>query len=299
LVDNRRYFVEGGMGGVESRRGCPKGCIYCADPVGKGKKLRLRSPQSVADEIESLLGMGIDHFHFCDSEFNIPENHALNICLELVRRGLGDKVRWYAYASPAPFSQELAALCRKAGCAGIDFGVDSGCDTMLLRLGRDFSVADLSRAAEVCHQEGIVFMYDLLLGGPDETRESMRETIETMKKLSPDRVGTSLGVRIFPQTKMAELVQRQGPLQVNPNLRGTIERNDNFFKPIFYLSASLGPDAVEYLSRLIGGDEHFFFVSPSGAERNYNYNDNSVLVNAIKAGYRGAFWDILRRIGKP
>jgi len=299
LVNNRRYFVEGGMGGVESKRGCPKGCIYCADPVGKGKKLRLRSPQSVADEIESLLGMGIDHFHFCDSEFNIPENHALNICLELVRRGLGDKVRWYAYASPAPFSQELAALCRKAGCAGIDFGVDSGSDAMLRRLGRDFLVADLSHAAEVCHQEDIVFMYDLLLGGPDETRRSMKETIETMKKLSPDRVGVSFGVRIFPQTKMAELVQKQGPLPENPNLRGTIEGNDNFFKPIFYLSAGLGPDAAEYLSRLIGGDERFFFVSPSGAERNYNYNDNSVLVNAIKAGYRGAFWDILRRLGKP
>jgi len=299
LIDNRRYFVEGGMGGVESKRGCPKGCIYCADPVGKGKKLRLRSPQSVADEIESLLEMGIDHLHFCDSEFNIPENHALNICLELVRRGLGDKVRWYAYASPVPFSQELAALCRKAGCAGIDFGVDSGCDTMLFRLGREFSVADLSRTAEVCHQEGIIFMYDLLVGGPDEARESMRETIETMKKLSPDRVGTSMGVRIFPQTKMAELVQKQGPLPENPNLHGAIEGNDNFFKPIFYLSASLGPDTAEYLSQLIGGDERFFFVSPSGAERNYNYNDNSVLVNAIKAGYRGAFWDILRRLGKP
>jgi hypothetical protein len=98
---------------------------------------------------------------------------------------------------------------------------------------------------------------------------------------------------------MAELVQRQGPLQGSPNLHGTIEGNDNFFKPIFYLSASLGPDAAEYLSRLIGGDERFFFVSPSGAERNYNYNDNSVLVNAIKAGYRGAFWDILRRLGRP
>jgi len=299
LVNNHRYFVEGGMGGVESKRGCPKGCIYCADPVGKGKKLRLRSPQSVAAEIESLLGMGIDHLHFCDSEFNIPENHARDICLELVRRGLGDKVRWYAYASPAPFSPELAALCRKAGCAGIDFGVDSGSDDMLQRLGREFLVADLSRTAEVCHQEGIVFMYDLLVGGPDETRESMKETIETMKKLSPDRVGVSFGVRIFQQTKMAELVQKQGPLSENPNLRGAIEGNDSFFKPIFYLSAGLGPDAAEYLSRLIGGDERFFFVSPSGAERNYNYNDNTVLVNAIKAGYRGAFWDILRRLGKP
>jgi len=296
-VNNSRYFIEGGMGGVESKRGCPQGCIYCADPVGKGKKLRLRSPQSVADEIESLLEMGIDHLHFCDSEFNIPEGHARDVCLELVRRGLGDRVRWYAYASPVPFSQELAALYRKSGCAGIDFGVDSGNDDMLRRLGREFMVADLSRTAEVCHHEGIVFMYDLLLGGPGETRESMRETIETMKKISPDRVGAALGVRICPQTKMAALVKRQGSLNKNPNLHGTIAGNDRFFKPVFYVSSDLGRDAPEYLSTLIGEDERFFYASPSGAERNYNYNDNTVLVNAIKAGYRGAFWDILRRLG--
>jgi radical SAM superfamily enzyme YgiQ (UPF0313 family) len=267
--------------------------------VGKGKKLRLRSPQSVADEIESLLEMGIDHLHFCDSEFNIPEGHARDVCLELVRRGMGDKVRWYTYASPVPFSQELAALCCQAGCAGIDFGVDSGNDDMLRRLGREFSVADLSRTAEVCHHEGIVFMYDLLLGGPGETKESMRETIGTMKRLSPDRVGAALGVRICPQTKMAALVKRQGSLNKNPNLHGTIEGNESFFKPVFYVSAGLGRDVPEYLSTLIGEDERFFYASPSGGERNYNYNDNTVLVNAIKAGYRGAFWDILRRLGKP
>jgi radical SAM superfamily enzyme YgiQ (UPF0313 family) len=297
VVDNRRYFIEGGMGNVESKRGCPEWCIYCADPVGKGKKLRLRSPKSVADEIEALLGKGIDHLHFCDSEFNISENHARDICLELVERGLGDKIRWYAYASPKPFSKELATLCNRAGCAGIDFGVDSGCDAILRRLGRDFFVQDLRRTAEICHQEGIIFMYDLLLGGPSETRESMRETIETMKRLSPDRIGVSFGVRIFPQTKLAALVKRQGLLKENPNIRGKVVGNDNFFAPVFYLSSGLGPDAPDYLSRLIGGDERFFFVSPSEGERNYNYNDNTVLVNTIKAGCRGAFWDIMRRIG--
>jgi hypothetical protein len=98
---------------------------------------------------------------------------------------------------------------------------------------------------------------------------------------------------------MAATVKRQGSLKGNPSLHGTTGGNESFFRPIFYVSSSLGPDAPEYLSGLIGGDERFFYASPSGAERNYNYNDNTVLVNAIKAGYRGAFWDILRRLGKP
>ena len=297
-VDNRRYFAEGGMGSVEDKRGCAQGCIYCVDPVGKGRRVRLRPPDSVADEIEKLLELGIDHFHFCDGEFNIPEAHAREVCLKLIERGLGSKLRWYAYCSPAPFSHELANLCQRAGCAGIDFGVDSGNDHMLRTLGRDFTGDDLRRTADACHRQGIVFMYDLLLGGPGESKKSLQETIELMKRLSPSRVGAAMGIRIFAQTKLAALVRRQGSLTKNPNLHGTVERNDNFFAPVFYLSSALGPDAQGYLSELITGDERFFFGATGDADQNYNYNENTILVNAIEAGYRGAFWDILRRLAE-
>jgi radical SAM superfamily enzyme YgiQ (UPF0313 family) len=298
-VDNYRYFIEGGMGNVETKRGCPKVCIYCVDPVGKGKRLRLRSPRSASDEIEALLEMGIDNLHFCDSEFNIPEQHARDICQEMNARRLGDKLRWYTYATPAGFSQELAALFRKAGCVGINFGVDSGCDSILRSLGRDFSVDDIRGTAEACRSEGIISMFDLLLGGPGETRQTLGETIENMKIISPNRVGASLGVRVFPQTKMAEIVRSQGPLNENPSLKGSLSGNDNFFAPVYYISSSLGPHASDYLAQLIDGDDRFFFFgSTGGADKNYNYNDNAVLSDAIKAGYRGAFWDILRRIGE-
>ncbi|TET37364.1 MAG: radical SAM protein [Dehalococcoidia bacterium] len=295
-VDNRRYFAEGGMGSIEAKRGCPKGCIYCADPLGKGRRVRCRSPRGVVDEIESLLEMGIDHLHFCDSEFNFPPAHAEAVCLEIIRRGLGPKLRWYAYCSPVPFSEELAILFEKAGCAGINFGVDSGTDFMLRSLGRDFNVEDLGRTARICHRQGIVFMYDLLLGGPGETRDSLRETIETMKRLSPSRVGASMGVRVFPRTKMAALVRKQGPMVENPNLHGAVD--EKFLAPIFYLSSALGDDAPRYLASLVADDERFFSSFAQAAERNYNYNENLVLVEAIKNGYRGAFWDILRRLAE-
>ena len=293
-VDNHRYFAEGGMGNIETKRGCPKTCIYCADPLGKGRRIRMRSPKSVADEIETLFNMGIDHLHFCDSEFNLPPSHAEAVCLEIISRGLGSKVRWYAYCSPAPFGQELATLFQRAGCAGINFGVDSANDRMLRTLGRDFTVDELERTARICHRQGIVFMYDLLLGGPGETRDSLRETIETMKRLSPHRVGASLGIRVFPGTRLAALVRREGPMANNPNLHGA--KDEGFFAPVFYLSSALGEDATQYLAQLIEGDKRFFSSFAQAAERNYNYNQNLILVEAIKNGYRGAFWDILRRL---
>ena len=298
-VDNGRYFAEGGMGSIETKRGCPNKCIYCVDPVGKGRRVRLRSPRSVADEMESLLAMGIDHLHLCDSEFNIPDQHARDVCQELAERGLGERLRWYTYATPAGFSQELAALMRRAGCVGINFGVDSGCDRVLRSLGRDFSVKDLEITADACHRESIISMYDLLLGGPGETRQTLKETVETMKRISPNRVGAPLGVRVFPQTRLANLVRRQGPLDSNINLHGVLQGNDSLFFPIYYVSSDLGNDASTYLGELVDGDERFFFFgTAAGADKNYNYNDNTVLTSAIKAGYRGAFWDILRRLGE-
>ncbi len=298
-VDNRRYFAEGAMGSVETKRGCPNSCIYCVDPVGKGSGIRLRSPRSVADEAQTLLGMDIDHLHLCDSEFNIPERHARDVCLELAGRGLGDRLRWYTYATPAGFSRELAALLRRAGCAGVNFGADSGCDSMLRSLGRDFTVDELAGTAEACRSEGIACMFDLLIGGPGETRETLRESIEAMKRMSPDRVGANLGVRVFPGTGLAQIVREQGPLDGNPNLHGSLSGNEGFFKPVYYISSELGPDAIGYLANLIGDDERFFFFGDTaGAGQNYNYNDNTVLVDAIRKGYRGAFWDILRRLGE-
>jgi radical SAM superfamily enzyme YgiQ (UPF0313 family) len=294
-VDNRRYYTEGGMGSIETKRGCPKKCIYCADPLGKGSKLRLRSPSGVADEIEALLGMGIDHIHICDSEFNYPYEHARSVCREIIDRGLGLRVRWYAYCSPAPFDEELARLFLQAGCAGVNFGVDSANDGILKTLGRDFTAEDVSRTAQICHRSGLVFMYDLLLGSPGETRDSLRETIESMKRMSPHRVGASLGVRIYPETALAKKVLREGHIGRNPNLHG--ERDNSFLAPVFYLSAELGEDASQYLEGLIDGDECFMFMSGGSSNSNYNYNANTVLVDAIRDGYRGAFWDILRRLG--
>ncbi len=298
LVDNERYFREGGQAGIETKRGCDRSCIYCADPVGKGRRVRARTPQQVADEFETLLEQGIDHFHLCDSEFNVPEDHALAVCDEMAARGLGRRARWYTYATPGRFTIGLARSMRSAGCVGVNFGADAGDDGMLRALGRDFRVEDLWQTAQACRDAGLTFMYDLLLGGPGETRESAARTIDLMKRISPHRVGVSLGVRIYQGTRLAEIVRLQGPMQNNPNLRGTAEGNEALLSPVFYLSAALGDECAQYVAQLVGGDQRFFFPTPEAGTEAYNYSDNERLVAAIKQGYRGAYWDILRRLAE-
>ncbi|HIC89607.1 MAG TPA: radical SAM protein, partial [Anaerolineae bacterium] len=231
-VDNRRYFREGGQAGIESKRGCPRHCIYCADPVAKGKTIRIRPPKAVVDELEKLLEQGIDHIHTCDSEFNIPQWHAFAVCKEIIRRNLGGKLRWYAYCSPVPFSPELAKLMRRAGCVGINFGVDTGDEKMLRRLRRDFTPEDILNAARSCKQAGIVVMLDLLLGLPGETRESIIRTLELMRRAGPDRVGVALGVRVYPGTELADPVMKE-------KLKGGFVGGDDPSEPLFFIEPGI------------------------------------------------------------
>jgi radical SAM superfamily enzyme YgiQ (UPF0313 family) len=287
-VDNRRYFSEGGQAGIETKRGCPQLCIYCADPMAKGKRIRLRPPENVGYEIQSLLEQGIDHLHTCDSEFNMPVDHAAEVCRELIRSNLAEKIRWYAYCSPRPFTAELASLMRRAGCVGINFGVDNGDEGMLKRLGRSFGPADIMDATRLCRSEGIAVMLDLLLGSPGETRESITHTVEMMREAGPDQVGVSLGVRVYPGTALADLAMRE-------ELRDGLTGGEGPEEPLFFMEPAIAPFAFSFLDSLIGDDDRFFFFDPQRPERNYNYNANQRLEEAIRKGYRGAYWDILRR----
>jgi radical SAM superfamily enzyme YgiQ (UPF0313 family) len=300
-LDNKRYFREGGQAGIETKRGCDRKCIFCADPAGKGCTCRVLPPAHVIAEIRTLLEQGIDVYHLCDCEFNIPLGHAEEVCRAIIESGLGERIRWYTYASPKPFTDELACLMVRAGCRGIDFGADSGDDKVLRSLGRDFRSDDVRRTAEICHRHAITFMYDLLIGGPAETNESVKRTIELMKKIEPDRVGVSIGVRIYNGTALGEMIRREGVSPSNPTLHGIIEGNESFLAPIYYLSPAVGMEVFGLVEELVGGDSRFLHASPEELAGNYNYNDNTVLVDAIRAGFRGAFWDILRRLqaGEP
>jgi hypothetical protein len=242
----------------------------------------------VADELSRLVAMGIDHVHTCDSEFNIPGEHALAVCREIARQGLGERLRWYAYCAPVPFSKDLADLLRRAGCAGINFGADSGDDRMLKILRRDFRGEDILRTSRLCREAGITVMFDLLIGAPGETRKSIVRTIEVMKEAESDRAGVAVGVRVYPGTELA------GRISGGDGKKGLVGGN-NLSKPVFFLEPEVAPSVFGLLEDLTKDDTRFLFFDPGRPETNYNYNANRVLAEAIRAGYRGAYWDILRR----
>jgi radical SAM superfamily enzyme YgiQ (UPF0313 family) len=299
-IDNKRYFNEGGQGGLETKRGCNRLCIYCADPLAKGRLARLRSPVEVANEAQNLLSQGIDVLHFCDAEFNIPKKHALEVCEEFARRKIGERLKWYTYMAVVPFDAELAQAMPKAGCVGINFTGDSASRVMLETYRQKHRREDIASAVKLCHKNDIKVMIDLLLGGPGETAETVKETIDLVKKIEPDCAGAALGIRIYPGTEMAKFVE-QCEMTNSGAIRRHYEGELDFFKPTFYISDKLGDNPAELVRDMIGSDERFFVPIPertstTGNEdgaTDHNYNDNVELVEAIAQGARGAYWDIL------
>jgi radical SAM superfamily enzyme YgiQ (UPF0313 family) len=131
-------------------------------------------------------------------------------------------------------------------------------------------------------------MLDLLIGSPGETRKTVIATIDLVKRAAPDRVGVAVGVRVYPGTELSNMVDLEG---LRESLMGGADESE----PVFFLEPAVAPFVSELLDELIDNDEHFFFFDPSRPERDYNYSANRRLIEAIEKGYRGAYWDILRK----
>jgi len=289
LFDNQKYEQMGAMVGVETKRGCTQPCIFCADPVAKGNRVRLRPPSKVTEEFQDLMEQGVSWFHLCDSEFNLPVRHAKEVCQAIIQAGLGDRMRWYCYCSPVPFDRELAGLMKRAGCAGINFGVDSLCDEQLSRLGRTHSSSDIRQLVEIVSAEGLNYMVDLLVGGPGENEDTVKTAIEQVKELGIPLIGVAIGVRVYQGTPLGKAIARG-------TIRGGLypETGRALYEPLFYVATHIGGNARALVSNLVAGDPRVMFLVSPEETGSYNYADDSALCKLVEEGARGAYWDILR-----
>ncbi|MCA1902145.1 MAG: radical SAM protein [Candidatus Hydrogenedens sp.] len=292
-----KYFTEGGQIGIETKRGCSQQCIYCVESASGHNAIELRNPDTVVFEIEQLVNRGINVFHWCDSEFNLPLEHALQICDKLICRGINKEIKWYTYCSPVPFTEELALKMERAGCVGINFGIDSLHNEILHYLCKPHRYEDIQQLMKLLRKTNIAVMFDLLLGCPKETKETALFTIEKALKLKPDALGISFGVRLYPYTILGQHILS---LHHNGhNLKNTIhgkplEENGNLLFPIYYLSQELDNHFFIYLQNLIKNVPSVFLSLPATEEGSYSYCNHDYLINAICNGARGAYWDILR-----
>ena len=202
LLDYKKYIQKKSYIGLQTKRGCAFKCVYCEHPRIDGKTYRLKSPQRVVDEIiQAQKIWKLDYFFFVDSVFNFPTNHACAICEEIIQREV--KIKWYANVNPVGISDEMASLMARSGCIGADVGIDVASAEMLERMGKGFTQADIAKASACYHKAGIATSFQLLLGGPGETRETITEGFKFLESIpQPDNILTVFGIRIYPGTPL-------------------------------------------------------------------------------------------------
>jgi radical SAM superfamily enzyme YgiQ (UPF0313 family) len=238
LMDYSRYIRRGGMGNVQTKRGCVFKCSYCTYPLLEGKRFRAREAGDVVDEIEALMqDYGPHPIFFVDSILNFPRGHVEGICEEILRRGL--RVRWSCYATPVRLDREQAMLMAKAGCDGIELGTDAVDDEQLSRLGKSFDSAVAERANRYCMDAGLKVCQTLIFGGPGETEASVRATCGALRRMKPTAVVAMTGVRLYPGTPLTESLVAQGRLG----------RADIGLAPLFYVEPEIAGFLPDYLQR--------------------------------------------------
>jgi radical SAM superfamily enzyme YgiQ (UPF0313 family) len=235
-----RYLRRGGSVSVQTKRGCPYGCVYCTYPKLEGRRYRLRKPEAVADEIEAVVVQsGSRHFYFVDSVFNDPRAHALAVCHELGRRRL--PMRWMAFCNPVGFDAEVARAMTQAGCEGLEFGLDAATPKMLAALRKPFERKEIQTALEAAHGAGLPFAVHLLFGGPGETWADVEEAQTFLNGCAPaNSIFAAFGIRVYEGTAIAGIAAQEGLLGPEPDL----------FEPVYYVSPALAKDADVKLDRI-------------------------------------------------
>ena len=174
---------------VETSRGCPYNCAYCSEVHYWGKPVRYRKSESVVKELRhNVEKFGIKTFRFTDSCFSAPPARSAEICDSIYEGCIkeGMEVKWSSYARIENLSRSLLEKMKLSGCVALDIGVESGASSVLHRMGRKYSPETAIEVARVARDVGIIFNFNVVVGFPGETEETVKSTIEMINKAAPD-----------------------------------------------------------------------------------------------------------------
>ncbi|MBC7263183.1 MAG: radical SAM protein [Chloroflexi bacterium] len=197
---------------VETARGCIYNCAFCSEVHYWDKPVRHKSPQRVVEEFRrGMTKYGTRVFRIVDSCFTAPRRRCTEVCdaiyQELTSKGLG--LRWTAYGRVNDLTPELLDSMKRAGCAALDIGVESGDAGILRSMNKGYTPADIINAARMAREAGIITHFNLVIGFPGETAETIENTIAVLNEAQPDTFGPYV-LDVAPHTHIYENRARYG-----------------------------------------------------------------------------------------
>jgi radical SAM superfamily enzyme YgiQ (UPF0313 family) len=196
---------------VYTTLGCPYKCVFCCiNAPFESSSYRCRQPESVVAEIDYLFHeFGVSTFKIIDEMFVLKDRHYLKICELLAQKTYARQLNIWAYARVDTVKAENLAVMRAAGIRWLALGIESGSE--LVRDGADkaLSQQDIKSVVRDIQQAGIYVIGNYIFGLPDDTAESMLETLNLAKELNCE-FANFYSAMAYPGSKLFQLATQKG-----------------------------------------------------------------------------------------
>ncbi|MEK6671671.1 MAG: glycosyltransferase [Nitrospirota bacterium] len=214
LLPNERYIyplLGTPVATLQTSRGCPYPCgYYCPYPLVEGVKWRSQTPERIFAELKEVVErQGITKVYFRDATFTLNQERVARLCDLIIAAGW--PIEWVCETRVDCLSDILLEKMRAAGCVGLLVGVETGDEQVMhLREGKKgLTIPMLEHLREKTFQLGIRLHFLLIVGLPQETRESLVATYDLIQRYKPDTIGVTI-ITPYPGTPLHTEGLREG-----------------------------------------------------------------------------------------
>jgi radical SAM superfamily enzyme YgiQ (UPF0313 family) len=157
----------------------------------KNNPLRLRLPKDTLNEVESLKAKyNIGRFKFVDPTWSVNDDYVYNFCYEKIR--CGNYLPWDAMVHAGIATEFSIRMMSKANCDTIMVGCESGSQKILNDIRKGLTVEKIKKVFEWGRKYGLNRRAFFMLGMPNESSDSIMDTIQLIKDIDPDVVGFTI-----------------------------------------------------------------------------------------------------------
>ncbi len=229
LAEGRRILTTGGhYAYLKIAEGCDKRCTYCIIPKVRGS-YRSIPMESLIKEAEALAAEGVKELIIVAQETTVygMDLYGKKVLPDLLRKLCRiEGIRWIRllYCYPEEIDDELITVMKEEPkiCHYLDLPIQHGCDTILKRMGRRTTKAELMGVVGKLRREipDICLRTTLISGFPGETEEEHEELLAFVEEMAFDR----LGVFSYSQEEdtPAALMPNQIPEEIKEERRGQL-----------------------------------------------------------------------------
>lgn len=197
---------------IASSRGCPYQCNWCAKPI-YGNSYHVRDAKAVAREVLHLKQTyAPDHIWFADDIFALSPRWTGEFAAEVERTDA--RVPFKMQSRCDLMTRDTVGALRRAGCAEVWMGAESGSQRILDAMDKGIRVAQVYEARRNLARHRIRACFFLQFGYPGENWSEIQATIDMVRETAPDDIGVSVSYPL-PGTKFHQIVAAQLGMKKN------------------------------------------------------------------------------------